>query len=77
MEEQLHLESQLMENGLKEMSYPSQNSGLFYTKREMVLQTSWCQPDPRGEVKMLCFCSSYKLPIRQMLFSILQLFISA
>ena len=30
MEEQLHLESQ--QNGLKEMSYPSQNSGLFYTK---------------------------------------------
>lgn len=33
MEEQLHLESQQMEKGLKETSYPSLNSGLFCTKR--------------------------------------------
>ena len=56
----------------------------FILKGEMVLQTSCCQLDPGGEVKMLFFVvqvgqatSSCKLLIGQMLFSVLQLFISS
>ena len=76
-EQQLYLESQqtkkLVDQYPKKPSYPSQNSGLFYIKsREDLAGESFVL----GAIHVICLPCCYKLPTKQKLFSVLQLFIS-